>query len=284
MDIIRCIDETFDFNATLSYHLYIQIGLDSLTLCVLNSINNKFIALNHYPFDKKINPEVIYEKYEELLKNDELLDKDYKSVNALYNQNNYCIIPNELFDVKNSKLFYEYNYILNDLDELHYSKLKNINATVLFSVPNQFSNPLHTRFSGSNIYSKGVPFIEKGIEISSKNLNVRNFLLQFESNTIDIIVTHESKLILQNSFYFNSDADILFYLHNIAKQLNWSSNSIEILCSGDILKSDSIVKTLLSYFKSAKLQSFDKETVFSYTFNKVNLLQFFNLLNLYSCV
>ncbi|MFC2138080.1 DUF3822 family protein [Bacteroidota bacterium] len=284
MDIVRCIDETFDLNATLSYQLYIQIGLDGLSFCVLNTVNNKFISLVHYPFDKGINPEVIFENYEEIISKDELLNKKFKSVYSIYNSNKYSIVPNELFEVKHSKLFFEYNHILSKLDELHYTKLKNIEATVVFSVPNQFTNPLLHKFNSCEIHSKATPFIEKGIELSNKNKAAKYYLLNFDNENINIIVLNKSKLLLYNSFHYYADADILYYLHNIAKQINWDVKNIEIICYGNISKTDSILKSLLPSFKSVKLQTFDKEVVYSYTFNKVNLLKFYNLLNLYRCV
>jgi len=284
MDVIRCIDETFDINATLSYHLYLKLGLNGLSFCVFNSINNKFISLIHYPFDKSINPEVIYEEFENILTKDELLGKEFKSVNCIYNSNNYCIVPNDLFEVKHSKLFFEYNHVLNELDELHYTKLKNINATVVFSIPNQFVNPLLNVFKSCQIYSIATPIIEKAIEYSSNNKSSRFFFINFNTDNININVISDSKLLLYNTFHYHTDTDIIYYLHNIAKQINWEVKNIEIVCSGNIDKTDLLLKSLQPIFKNVKLQALDKEVVYSYTFNKVNLLEFNNLLNLHHCV
>lgn len=284
MENIQCIDETLDLNSTNLYHLSIQVSLDGFSFCILNSVNNKFIVLKHFPFDYKINPDIIFEKVERIISKEELLNKKYKSVNAIYKSRKYTIIPSELFEIKNAKLYFENNHILSDLDELHYFKLKSIEATTLFAIPNQIANPIVNKFEDCKIYHHIYPLIEEALKASLQNPDNKFIYLNINNSYFDIISVLGGKLLMHNSFKYVTDNDILYYILFIIKQLNWNVSELNLQVIGNISKNKSIYKLLSSQFDHTKIIQLDKNYIYSYKLNNINTNEFNNLLKLNSCV
>lgn len=282
MNEIYCIDETFDINSTGSYHLSIQVSFDGLSFCILNTINNKYILLKRYLFPD-ISEEVIYEKIEKLLDEDEFLNLQYKSISALYQSGKYTIIPSKLFEPEKARHFYELNFKLSDLEEIHYSKLKNLDAFLLFSVPSQITNPLIRKFNKIKFYHHSHPLIDEALTYTRMHLLYTYFFAQFDDKNLDIVVVSKGKLLFHNSFRNLSPQNVLFYLFYIIKQYNLDKKQVQIMLSGDITKSSEAFKLLNKYFQQIKFQLPKKEFVYSYTFNKIPGHTFINLLNLFSC-
>ena len=103
MNEILCVDETLDINSTSLYNLSIQVSLDGFCFSIFNSVNKKYIVLKYIPYPNNISNEVIFEKIEETLKKEELLNLTYKSVNAIYLSPKYTLVPEEFFDVESHR-------------------------------------------------------------------------------------------------------------------------------------------------------------------------------------
>ncbi len=261
----------------------IQISFSNLSFCILNTVNNKYILLKSYALPD-IAEEVYYEKLEKVLDEDEFLNRPYKSITALYKSSKYTIIPSKFFEPEKTRRYYELNFKLNDLEEIHYEKLKNLDGYLLFAMPSQIADALIKKFSTINFEHHAYPLIEESLAFTKMHLLFSYFFIQFDGDTMDIVVTSKGKLLFHNSFRNLSPQNVLFYIFYILKQYNIDKKQFQLMLSGHITKSSEVYKILDKYFQQVKFQFLKKEFVYSYTFNKIPGHTFVNLLNLYSCV
>ncbi|MBN2519636.1 MAG: DUF3822 family protein [Bacteroidales bacterium] len=280
MNEINCLDETLDISSTSLYHLSLQISMDGFCYAIHNSINKKYIALKYIPFPPNISDEVIYEKIEEVLNKEEFLKQNYKTVKSIYLSPKYTLIPDEFFNEKSIKEFYELNHYLSDLDEIHYNQINSLNAKLIFSIPSQIGNSLYNNFQKIKYFHHATTLISNTLKNQLKGPVIR---LNVNDNFFDLLIINENKLKLHNTFLYKTSNDIAYYLMYSLNSLNIDTAKTNIICSGFISKSGAIIKTLKQYFPVIKFQTPDTDFVYSYTFNKIPSHTFVNLLNLHTC-
>jgi hypothetical protein len=160
MHNIRFIEETLDINKTPGYHLSIQAGLDGLSFVIFDPSSYKYIALKHYGFGEEI-PEYKYpDSLKELLSTDEFLQKEYLNIYFIWNNPRTTLLPAILLEKEKLRQYFEFNQVLNDLDELHANHIKNLDAYLIFPIYHEIANVLIRHNPTLKFFNQASPFIE----------------------------------------------------------------------------------------------------------------------------
>lgn len=275
------IDETLDINTSQSYELSIQLSLNGLSFCLLDTVRSKYIALIHKELEKYDSFNTYLDLLENIIENDELLNQQYKKVKLVWLSTKNTLIPANLFSTENLRYYFEFNQILNDLDEIHYNELKYAQAYSVFTIPNQIAT-IFTR-----TYPKIKFFNQQSVSIESALYNTHSSdfkaFLNIENDFFDLIITQKGNLILYNNFPYQSENDILYYLIYSFEKLNIQIDKIELILNGNIDKKSSAYLKLNEFIRNIRFDKHSDEHSFSYTFKKTPYHYFSNLFNLNLC-
>src|SRR6185436_8881913 len=105
------IDESFNIDITNRYRLFIQMGNDFLSACVLDESRKKFICLEdfHFPFSE--NAGMLAEKCEFARQQSKLLtSEDFLSVNCCVSFPKSVLVPEPLYDKHAEKHMLDFNF------------------------------------------------------------------------------------------------------------------------------------------------------------------------------
>lgn len=281
MQSFAYIDETLDINITQSYELSIQISLNGLSFCLLDTVRNKFIALVH----KTINTYSSFNEYLDILEKelelDELLNQKYKTVRLLWISNKNTLIPSSLFNANNLKQYFEFNQSLDELDEIHYTELKYAGAYSIFTIPNQIANIFSRAYNGIKFYNQQSPFIENAL-FSNHSSEYKAFV-NIEKHFFDLIISQKGNLKLYNTFAYQTETDILYYIMYSFEKLSVNPEHVELTLNGDINKNSTTHLKFKEFIRHIKFEKHSDEHSYSYTFSKVPQHHFSNLFNLNLC-
>src|SRR5437016_6282976 len=93
------IDESFNVDAVNHYRLFIQLGNDFLSTCLLDDVRKKFICLEDFRFQFSENAEMLAEKCELAKQQSKFLHhENFRSVNCCVNFPKSTLIPEPLYD------------------------------------------------------------------------------------------------------------------------------------------------------------------------------------------
>ena len=275
------IDETLDSNLTHTYNLSIQASLNGLSFCILDPVTNKFIAFSNQVFEKDLLVDDAYIKTKELFETNSLLQNSYKSVKLIWLSNENMVVPEQFFNIDNLKSHYSFNHKLDDLDELHYQKLKFINAYSVFTIPNLFANHFTKQFPKIKFYNQQQPFINAlFLKNSSEQIKISANIL---NSFLEIAIYKKDKLLLINNYKFKTDSDIAYYILLLYDQYNLNGEFNELVLNGYIDKSSKAYLNLKKYIKHIHFDHYTEDYIYSYTFNKIPPHWFSNLFNLEHC-
>ena len=283
MDIVF-IDETFDLNQTKSYHISIQAGLNGYTFSVLDPARSKYILLRHFAFRGTMTPSLLEDKIIEIQNNDEFLTREYKSVLFSYQSPKYTLIPGPLFKKDNLKTYFEFNHYLEDLDEIHYNRLKGTDAYNIFAIPAELSGIVQRSFGNVNFFNHTTPLVENGLVNHGGRSSQKVAIANIYGNYTDIAVIQGDKLLLCNTFPWKNEEDLVYFILYIYEELKLNGEETPLVISGEMLKNSTVYDMLRSYIRKTGFERRNTRFNYSYTFNDVDIHWFTNLFNLRLCV
>ena len=284
MRSLDLLDETLDIFLTTNYHLSIEASTDGFSFCILDTQKNKYIALKHFDFDKNVSEDEYDDEFKEILKTEELLNKNYKSVGVINNSSKSVLVPAPLFDKNNLKTYFTFNHYLNGAEIIDFNKLKNIDAFNIFTLPSGLAALLINKFPDIKFYHQSTPFIENFL-INYKNKVEQNKCVgvNIHKEFFDILVISPENLILYNTFSFRNEDDFIYFIMYIYEQLKLNPELSEIILSGDITEDSAYYQTIKKFIKNVKFDKLSDNFTYSYIFNEIPSHFFVNLLNLCIC-
>ncbi len=281
MKKLAFLDETLDLNLTKTYHISIQASLNGFSFCILDSIQSKYVALKYYPLKVNFPIEDWVKEIEGILEKDEFLSKEYKSCSFIQISTKATLIPSPLFDLSKLKLYLDFNNPIDDLDEIHYNKLKRTDAYNIFTINNYLATSLIRKFPAIKFYHQATPFIEHSL--SGQNKTDERVYVNINNGFFDIAVIKNNKIILYNTFLFKSENDLLYYILYVYENLRLNTNKNELIISGFLARDSNYYDSIKNYIKNIRLDKTSDQFTYSYTFNSIETHQFLNLLNVYKC-
>lgn len=282
MKNVALFNETFSINNTNTYLLSLQVSPGSYSYCVLDTIRRRYVAVKHENFSKNVLDKSFSEKIAEMLSSDAFLNKNYKRVNFCFVSPKSTLVPNELFDKNHLQLYYKYNMILNEFEEVHYNKLKTVEAVGVFSLPSEITTLLVNRFPEIRFFHQLCPTIEATFaEVIEKKIKSTYFKININESFFDVVILMNGKLILSNSYIFRAESDILYYILNIVEKLNLKIDACNFVLSGQIEETSAFYKTLSSYLKYLTFAEITGEN--TYVFSNIPEHLFSNVLNMSLC-
>ncbi|MFC2152327.1 DUF3822 family protein [Bacteroidota bacterium] len=275
------VDETLDINITQSYYLSIQVSLDGLSFCILDPVREKYIAFSHKSFEKDLIFDDVLNTIEEYIKKNELLNHTYKSTKLIWLTSKNTLIPNSYFKKENLKKYFEFNQKLDDLDEIHYKKLKYVEANSVYVISSQIANIFIKKFSKISFYNQQIPFIEHALfKYHSESKKV---FVNINDRFIDLMITENGKLLLYNNFAYKTEMDMIYYILYVFDHFKLDTQNTDLILSGLIDKKATTYAKLKEFINHIKFDKLPESFTYSYTFNQIPAHSFTNLFNLQLC-
>lgn len=280
---ISLIDELVNDNDTNHYDLFLQVGLDGLSYCIVDSRNSKYIALESFTFQNVYNYSVVCENLKVIVEKHPVLSKSFKKVQAALVHNKSTLIPNPLFDSANKMDYIKFNYSVEEEDVISIDSLKNIDAKNLFVVPSCLETTLGELFPSLTIIHHSTSLLEN-LVANYKNQNDKKIFVHVQLSHFEIIVLEGKHLILYNSFRHQTSEDFVYYLLFVCEQLKLNPENMDLILIGEVERNSAIYTILQKYVRHIKFDARNDNFEYSYKFNNIPRHFYYNLFSQYLCV
>jgi hypothetical protein len=275
------LDETFDINKTNSLHLSIQASLDGLLFSILEPISLKYLALKRYQFEQVASQDMLFEQIQEILDQDPLLRQTYHGVSCIQVDNRSTLLPAALFDKNQLKSYFVFNHVLDELDELRFNFLKQVDAYLIFPIHHEIANLYLKSWVNAAFYHQATPFICEVVHTGSSTGKAAH--VHFSSGHFDIVVTNQHELLFHNNFMFRSDEDLLYFILFVFDKLGLDQGSTPLMVSGDFDKFSDRPSLLKRYFRNFKFRSAPAEFEYPHIFETIQEHGYLSLFKVYHC-
>ncbi len=256
---------------TEDFHkLSIQVSLNGLSFCVLDTISNKIILSKTSLFEKEAVPNELQNLLKIFLEENKITQRKFSEVVVVHSNTLFSLVPKSLFVEDEIANYLKFNAKLLVLDHLEYDEINGydlVNAYVPFT---SINNYIYDLFGEFEFQHNGSVLIGSLLKNHSADKSPICYV-HISHQQMDIIVVSQKKLLLYNSFNFSSKEDFLYYLLFVYEQLQLDTENTYLKLFGDVEQGDAIYGISYNYVKNVMIfepphaaqfsKSADKESI-----------------------
>ena len=229
--------------------LSIQFNLDGFSFSVYNTTSNKEVYFHSYEFkNSQATPENLLLKIKDIFKTDSQLQNDFLSVTVIHQNNLSVLVPNQFFSEKELASYLNFNIKKLAIDYIAFDTLEILDSKNIYVPYVNINNYLFQNFGEFEYKHHSTVLIEKLLKI--KKTKEKKMFVNVSKSSLDITVIESGKLILFNTFSFDTTEDFIYYILFVAEQLNLNVNEFSLNFTGKIDLEDAIYKITYKYIKN----------------------------------
>ena len=238
-----------NINQQNSFRLSVQLTLSGLSFLVTNTATKEIDFFSEKTFEQTVSPGELLLKLKAVLNDNSIFNIKFSEINIIYHTRLYTLTPTSLFDESKSSDYLKFNSKILENDFIAHDTLQDHDITVIYIPFININNFLFEKFGDFNYHHSTTLLLENILE-DEKNIKLPKIYLNIYSNTFDLVAIKNGKLLLCNSFEYNSPEDFIYFILFCLEQLKMNPETIDLFVSGNINKGDSNHSILYKYVRN----------------------------------
>ena len=236
-----------------SYHkLSIQVSLNGLSFCILDTIANKLSLSHSLPFKREVSPFDLHREIRQSFREEGVLDYSFSEVIAIHRNALFSLVPLPLFQEEKLPDYLKYNAKILATDHLDFDVITGLDAVNVYVPFANVNNFLYDLFGEFEFKHSGTVLLETLIKLPSSRQGTICYVHLAESQ-MDLVVFANKKLFFYNSFAISSAEDVLYFLLFSLEQLNLDPESLRLRLLGEVTEEDRVYEFCSEYFENVSL-------------------------------
>ncbi|WP_162497601.1 DUF3822 family protein [Aureibaculum marinum] len=275
------ITNSLDINNLEDSHLSIQFSLGGFSFCVLDKVNNNFVALSEFVFNEANNsPQRLIANISSIFSNEELLKRKYSSVSVTHINELFTLVPKTLFNEDRLQDYVSFNTKVFPQDYIVFDEIKNLDIISIFIPFVNINNFLIDQFHHFEYKHNSTVLIENLLSIYKYSL-VPKVFAHIGHGHFELIVIANKKLQLYNTFKFSTKEDFIYYVLFTAEQLKLNPEKFEFVLLGSVEKNDALYSMAYKYIRNVSLLENRSKYSFDNVFTETDKRTYYSILNQY---
>ncbi len=232
--------------------LSIQVSLNGLSFCVLDTVDEKVRISDAITFEKERSPYGMQKGLVALLERNSLSKKTFSEVVIIHRNSLFSLVPKSLFNAENLANYLKFNSKMLATDHLSFDELDNLdmmNVYIPYMNVNNYIYDLYGEFTFKHNGSVLLETLLKGNATETKPICYVNVL----HNQMDVAIISHKKLLFYNSFKFNSKEDFIYYILFTYEQLKLNTEKTALKLFGNIQKDHELYALSYQYIKNISI-------------------------------
>ena len=264
MQQLSLIDETFNSLNSEHYKLTIQILPDGYSYTMLDSVRKKYVLLKHYQINKSENSLI---DLISVINKDDLLKLKFDSSRAFVFTKEATIFPNSFLQKDKTSHYTNFNFGESKNSEDFVCK-SSFDSNIAFSIPNSIKEVLSS-LNCAIFYPHAITVLFEAQKDCLQKDNLSGVYLALLNNNAQIVVIKDSKLQLFNTFHFQTDEDLCYFIVYLFDLFQFDKENIPVIISGITQKNDTRIIKIEQFIKKIQYSKSSSQFIYSYRFNEI---------------
>ncbi len=240
-------------NSNSEYHkLSIQVSLNGLSFCVLDTLSNTILASERIVFENELTPYAVQKEIKLLFEQNKIGDITFSEVVVIHRNNLFSLVPKPLFNKDELANYLKFNAKILANDHLEYDEVNNLELVNVYVPFVNINNYIYDLFGEFEFMHHGSVLIQTLIN-SHGNSNEPICYVHLIEGHMDITIISQKKLILYNNFSFATKEDFIYYLLFTFEQLKLDTESTKLKLFGSIEEGDALYEMCHRYIKDISI-------------------------------
>ena len=232
--------------------LTLQVTLDGFSYCILDTLNHRIdfvdtIEFKKFPKSNKVEDHI----WKAFLEN-KALTRMYDEVVVLHDNSWNSFVPKAMFNEDFLSSYLQFNTRVFENDFFTFDALFNYEINNVYVPFTNINNYLLDQFEIFNYHHANTVLVEKLLNIS-KNIDESQIFIHFGLSKFEIVVVKNQKLLLFNSFEYQTKEDFIYYLLFTVEQLNLNPENIKLHLLGIISEESDLFEIAYKYIRNVAL-------------------------------
>jgi len=228
--------------------LSIQVSLTGFSYCCFDTLNNVITSFKEIQFDNSNKSRKIEDLFADAFKNNPELKNTYDEVMVIHTNNLSTFVPTALFDENYLGSYLQYTTKVFETDFFTFDQISNYEMNAVY-IPYVNINNFLIDNVGSFDYKHANSILVEKILDNSRNNDDKKMIVNFNPEYFEIIVVQNQKLLLFNSFEYNTPEDFIYYILFTAEQLSLNPESFPLELLGTISENDPFYAIAYKYIR-----------------------------------
>jgi hypothetical protein len=240
-------------NSDLSYtKLSIQISLNGLSFCVLDSISNTIIKQESTTFSEELIPFQVLKKLKEVLEKNEIDKMSFSDVTIIHRNTLFNLIPKALFDEKEVANYLKFNAKILANDLIAWDEILNFDIINVYVPFVNINNYIYVLYGEFVFQHNGTVLIQSLLNNFDGGKEPVCYVHVLEQQ-LDITVIANKKLLFYNSFNFSTKEDFIYYVLFVIEQLKLDAETLKLKLFGNIEEDDQLFNVCFKYVRNVSV-------------------------------
>ncbi len=163
--------------------------------------------------------------------------------------NEYTLVPDALFRKGDENIYFRKNFPSSSDISIHAEFVPSFHLYSIFSIDRELERELNHLFQDPKLWHFSQAILT-GLSLQMKTDMGHQMLLNIHGNSMDVVVTENKKLILMNSFAWQTNEDVLYYTLFICEQLELNPEKTPLTVTGEIDADSPLYNMLYKYIRN----------------------------------
>ncbi len=242
------IDESLLVENDLQYDLFMEVGLEQFSVCVVD-VNSRFtMALEQYHFQKVNTNASLVNKLEEVFNSDDLFKRIYRKVHCSIINQKSTLVPSPVFEKEKEAMLLGLNSALDTEDVIMSERLKQMEAVNIYAMDSGLRQTIRRQFPLVEFHHYSTALLEN-ILFENKKKGENMVVVNIHVSNFEIVLVNQKSLIFYNTFHYTSAEDVVYYLLFVFEQFNINAEIIKVSITGELDKNSTIYALLYKYVR-----------------------------------
>lgn len=245
--------------------LSIQVGLNGLSFCIIDTIANKIVDADKVVFKNQTTPYLLLKQLKELFDQRGVADHQIMGVTVVHQNNLFSLVPKVFFKEEKLPDYLKFNTKILPSDQIVYDEIENhdiVNVYVPFTNINNYIFDLYGAFEFKH---SGTVLIQTLLGQKGTG-TVPICYGHVTERTMEILVIGQKKLLLYNFFDYGTKEDFLYYILFVYEQLGLDTEKHHLKLFGNIEESDGHYELCYEYIQNVSVFTMaNSPYIFDYT-------------------
>ncbi len=236
-------------NLVFHKKLSIQLSSDGFSFCVYDSELHQYIHFVDIPFSTPLtHPNLLLKEVKQIFEDNEILHQKYNEVLLIHHNSLNTFVPTAYFNKD-----YLHQYLQNTVktfsnDYVNFDELPSVNTCNVYIPFVNVNNFIFDYFGAFTYLHSASTFLENILKLYS--VQEQEMFVNVYQNNFQVIVLENNKLMLSNSFNYQTKEDFVYYILFVAEQLKMNPNEFNLTLFGNIQEHDEYYTLLFNYVRN----------------------------------
>ena len=234
------------------HKLSIQVSLDGLSFCILDTVQNSIVASKQKRFGKELTPYQLQKELQEMIREYRVTDYGYTAVVVIHKNPLFSLVPKDLFDENELANYMKFNVKILANDMMAYDEIEQQDMVNVYVPFMNINNYIYELFGAFDYLHSGTVLIQALLQGNTESREPVCFVHAADEQ-MDIIVLENKKLVYFNSFTYETKEDFIYFLLFALEQLNLDPTSVLVRLFGTLEEGDPYYDICYRYIQNVSL-------------------------------